>query len=125
YEVWFDYSNVVDHYPAPSKSDGLRSQFDECVYNNAFNHAYVLSKHSRGWRRVLRYLFLLFIGSRYSPGLVLWPLVALGPSREYRRVQIWIGLAGAYMRGWKTGAVTSASTRDHAEPLKTASKGLP
>jgi GT2 family glycosyltransferase len=71
YRILFDFGNVVNHYPTNTAyTPGRSGDLEVKVYNAAFNWAFVLSKHSPGYLKVPRLLYLLLIGSSSTPGMV-------------------------------------------------------
>jgi GT2 family glycosyltransferase len=72
FQVMFDFSNPVHHSPhnnwlyAQDRSGDLTLK----VLNPAYNHAYILAKYSRLPWRIVRFLYLLMVGSSTHPGFI-------------------------------------------------------
>jgi glycosyltransferase involved in cell wall biosynthesis len=104
YRLLFDFTNVVDHYPTTRAfAAGRDGDLAIKMHNPAFNHAFILAKHLRGWRRVAGLAFVLVVGTTAAPG-GLGALVGIWrygkPLREFR-------LLGrtclAHLDGWRAG----------------------
>jgi len=104
FRVLFDFGNCVDHHPTNIAFDGGRNSHLELRnYNPAYNEAYVLSKHTRGFLRPVRLGYLLGIGNVATPGLVGFA-VAVGRFREPRReATIFARCVVAKLQGWIAG----------------------
>ncbi len=104
YRVLFDFANVVAHYPTSTAYNGGRDgDLQVKVYNPAYNHAFILAKHSPPGLRLCRLLYLLLVGSTATPGL-------LGYARAVQRYGGWareLGILGTTWRffwaGWRAG----------------------
>jgi len=73
-QVLFDHSNPIRHNPTNQVYVGTRAgNLEVKVANAAFNYGYVLSKHSRGFQRMVRFMYLLFVGGTNTPGLFMIP----------------------------------------------------
>jgi glycosyltransferase involved in cell wall biosynthesis len=105
YRVLFDFANVVDHFPTnPTYAPGREGDLRVKVYNGAYNHAFVLAKHSPFRLRAARLAYLLAVGSTATPGL-------LGAVQGWRRYGHARREAAILMRTW---AATAAGWRDGA-----------
>ncbi len=102
--VIFDFGNVVRHTPTNTAYAGGREGDSELkIYNAAFNHAFVLAKHSPATLRAIRLLYLLTWGSRATPGLA-GMLANVWTHGNWRREQvIWRNTVGSVWAGWKQG----------------------
>ncbi len=104
YKVVFDYANVADQYPDADVGQRHASDFNVRVCNMAFNHAYILSKHSRGLRRLSRAAMLLCFGSGAAPAVGLWLPVAVWKRGDYASLRSLLRVAAAYIHGWRAAA---------------------
>jgi GT2 family glycosyltransferase len=104
YRVRFDFGIVVEHHPTNTAYiAGREGDLTIKVENSSYNHAFVLSRWSSGWRRPLRWLGLFLVGSVNTPGLV-GALVAVRrfgrPGREWGLLRrSW----RAKRAGWRDG----------------------
>lgn len=70
YKIVFDFANVVEHFPTnPAYAGGRDGDLGMKIYNAAYNHAFLLSKHSPPELRLRRLLYLFLVGSSGVPGL--------------------------------------------------------
>ncbi len=101
----FDFANVVKHYPSgdhfiPGRGGNLTVK----IFNSAYNHALILSKHTPGPLRAARLMYLLLIGTVAVPGLI-----AFGESvRRYGRPRMEAEILATtwrhHLAGWIDGA---------------------
>jgi GT2 family glycosyltransferase len=104
FRVVFDYGISVRHYPVHRTTVPERLSDRYRVCNLAYNHAFVLSKHSPWWLRAPRLLYLTLVGSATRPGLVgfmvaLWRHGDLAKQlRALRDSLRW------HLMGWREGA---------------------
>jgi len=104
FRVLFDFGNRVDHYPTNIAFDGRRdSQLDLRNYNPAYNEAYVLSKHSRGYLRPIRLGYLLALGNISSPGVVGFAVAVARFRKPRREAIIFVRCMFAKVQGWSAG----------------------
>jgi len=104
YRALFDFANVVAHYPTSTAYDGGRDgDLLVKICNAAYNHAFILAKHSPRGLRSCRLLYLLLVGSTATPGL----LGALQAMRRYGGVRRELGILlktwRSFWNGWRTG----------------------
>lgn len=104
YKVLFDFANPVDHYPTNTVfSAGRSGDLKLKSYNSAYNHALILSKHSRPLLRPLRLAYCLLCGSISSPGL----LAAMAAVRRFgnpaRECAILANTTHSRILGWAAG----------------------
>jgi GT2 family glycosyltransferase len=105
YRIVFDPSTVVDHYPTNHVYDGKRdSDVTRKVYNAAFNHAFILSKHSPWRLRFPRLCYLLLMGSLSSPGLLGFFLAVARLGNPRRETVILVNTLRSHWEGWRAGA---------------------
>jgi glycosyltransferase involved in cell wall biosynthesis len=104
YRILFDYSNVVDHHPTNTAYEGGR-QGDLAIkiYHGAYNHAFVLAKHSRGLQLAARMIYLLLAGSVGSPGMAAAALAVARYGRPVRELKILWNTWVHRIRGWRAG----------------------
>jgi GT2 family glycosyltransferase len=105
YQILFDHANVVAHHPTnPAYAPGREGDLTVRVYNAAYNHAFVLARHSSLWLRPVRLAFLLLVGSTGTPGL----LGCLAGIRRYgqpcRELRILLRTLRSSLAGWLAGA---------------------
>ena len=71
FRILFDFANVVEHHPTNSiYAHGRDGDLGVRVFNGAYNHAFVLAKHSPAPLRPCRLLYLLGVGAVNAPGLL-------------------------------------------------------
>jgi glycosyltransferase involved in cell wall biosynthesis len=109
--ILFDFSNRVKHFPGAEQSG--RCSTAESVWNCAYNRAFVLSKHTVPALRIWRLLYLVLLGTRQVPGLLMWPLSACLPENLAAQWTIIRGIFFSHLAGWQDGAV-----RRHALKIK-------
>ena len=105
FRVIFDCGNSIDHHPTNSVFQQDRNgDLGLKVLNVAYNHAFVLAKHSNQPCRAVRLLYLLCAGSATVPGLIGF-FVAVHRSRK---VRLEFGLVRStvrsYLLGWTAGS---------------------
>jgi glycosyltransferase involved in cell wall biosynthesis len=111
YRVLFDFSNVVCHYPTNSIYTGGRGgNLTLKICNAAYNHAFVLAKHSPRRLRPWRLLYLLFVGTTNTPGLLALPFALRaygGPRTEISVLRSsWLH----HLLGWRSGSAKRNKT---------------
>ncbi|MFH5805802.1 glycosyltransferase family 2 protein [Alienimonas sp. DA493] len=121
YRVVFDYSNVVDHHPTNTAYVGGRGgDLTVKVYNGAYNRAFVLSKHTRGWRRGVRRAWTGLVGSTAAPGALAALRCAardLAPRREWRILRhTWRAAAEGWAAGRAAGSFDSPASPRTVRP---------
>jgi GT2 family glycosyltransferase len=104
WEIWFDFSNVIEHHPSskayhPERTGDLTVKF----YNLAYNHAFVLSKFSPWYLRAPRLAYMLLWGTTRAPGVAsfLWALAKFGHLR--RESTIFVNSIRSCLDGWREG----------------------
>lgn len=111
YRAIADFANVVEHYPTNTAYvAGRDGDLALKVYNAAFNHSYVLAKHSAWFLRPWRLMYLLSVGSVGTPGLVAF-FVAVG--RHGHPIREAILLAKVWwhtLAGWRAGTRARTGT---------------
>jgi GT2 family glycosyltransferase len=105
FRVMFDCGNSIDHHPTNSVFQQDRNgDLELKVLNVAYNHAFVLAKHSTQPCRVVRLLYLLFAGSATVPGLIGF-FVAVHRSRKVRlEFDLVRRTICSYLAGWTAGS---------------------
>jgi len=105
FRVLFDFANVIEHYPTNSiftqdRSGDLRVK----VFHPAYNHAFILAKHS-GWHfRALRLLYLLLVGSSTSPGLAGFCVAVWRYGNIARETSLLCQTLNWHLAGWVAGS---------------------
>jgi glycosyltransferase involved in cell wall biosynthesis len=104
FRVMFDCGNSIDHHPTNTVFQQNRNgDLDLKVLNAAYNHAFVLAKHSMQPCRAVRLLYLLCVGSAAEPGLIGF-LVAAYRSRKVRlEFDVLRHTICSYLAGWAAG----------------------
>jgi hypothetical protein len=104
YRVLFDYDNPVEHYPTNTMYDGRRTGDPTMkIYAPAYNHAFLLSKHTRGWLRGVRLAHLMIRGSVAMPGLLTMPVAVKRHGDPIREAVLLGGSLKAKWEGWRDG----------------------
>ena len=104
YEVYFDFSNPVKHYPTGNIFDGRRSgNLELKILNLAYNHALILALYSPLYLYIPRLLYLLLIGSRHTPGLVGFFFSVFRYGDISRELGILARTLAAHVKGWSAG----------------------
>lgn len=112
YVVRFDFANPVKHYPTTDIFDGRRSGDIELkVLNLAYNHALILALHSPLHLYIPRVLYLLLIGSRYTPGLVGFVFAVVRYGDIKCELRIVAGTLAAHIKGWSAGTLARLRSR--------------
>jgi len=115
YRVLFDFSNVVTHHPTNTVYvQGRQGDLTTKVYHAAYNHAYVLAKHSPRLLRAVRLLFLLTVGSTSSPGLAGSAAAVRRFGSPGRELQILRNTWRAHVAGWRAGVRRRGGTEGSA-----------
>jgi GT2 family glycosyltransferase len=105
FRVLFDFANRVEHHPTnPAYNRSRDSHLDLRNYNPAYNEAYVLSKHSRGYQRPIRLSYLLGIGTLSTPGLVAFAVATARFRKPVRETTIFLRCLMAKVQGWQAGS---------------------
>jgi len=105
FRVLFDFANVVAHYPTNTiYADGREGDLSIKVYNAAYNHGFVLAKHSPWFLRPLRFLYLWGLGSISKPGLLAFPFAVKCYGSPLRELNILRQTWRSHLAGWKAGA---------------------
>ena len=106
YRILFDFSNVVRHFPTNTVYAGGRDgDLNTKVYHAAFNHAFVLAKHSPLLLRAIRLLYLLAFGSVAAPGLIGFALALWRYGRPARELSILWTTWYFHVSGWRAGCM--------------------
>ena len=105
YSVLFDFANVIDHYPTSTTfAAGRDGDLTVKIYNSAYNHAFVMSKHLRGWRRAVCWGYLIGVGSVNTPGLAGFFAGVLRHGKPARELTILRQTWQSRFAGWREGA---------------------
>jgi glycosyltransferase involved in cell wall biosynthesis len=105
YRVLFDFGIVVRHYPTKTVyTPGREGDLVKKVYNGAYNHAFVLSKHSPRPLRACQLAYLLAVGSVSAPGLVAFAFAVARFGAVRRELSILTNVWRACLAGWKAGS---------------------
>jgi GT2 family glycosyltransferase len=112
YRVVCDFSNVMDHYPtSPAYAGGRDGDLQVKIYNAAYNHAFVLAKHTTGVLRVCRALYLSMVGSTGAPGLAACAVSIARHGRPLRELRILVGSWQSGLAGWRAGTLAGIRSR--------------
>ena len=107
FEIWFDPDLVVEHrvgYSTGVYAPGREGDWSIRFENSSFNQALVLSKHTKGfWKRLLRWLYLIFVGTSSTPGPLLIPLTIYMHGRVLREIRLSFTCSVSKWRGWRLG----------------------
>ncbi|HEY9903021.1 MAG TPA: glycosyltransferase [Candidatus Sericytochromatia bacterium] len=110
YRVVFDFANVVEHYPTNTAYAGGRDgDLQVKIFNAAYNHAFVLAKHSPWHLRFWRLMYLLLVGSVGAPGLLSGLLATIRYGHPLRELKIFSTSWQHKMAGWQSGLDTRRS----------------
>ena len=108
YRVLVDFANVVDHYPSnPAYAPGRDGDLALKVYHTAYNHSFVLAKHSRWYLRPFRITYLLAVGSVASPGLLAFFFAVRRYAHPIREMAILSKTWRHTLAGWHAGRSAS------------------
>ena len=107
FEIWFDPDLVVEHrvgYSTGVYAPGREGDWTIRFENSSYNQALVLSKHTKGfWKRQLRWLYLIFVGTSSTPGPLLIPLTIYMHGRVLREIRLSFTCSVSKWRGWRLG----------------------
>ena len=104
FRILFDFANVVEHYPTNTAYvAGRDGDLTVKVFNAAHNQAFVLARHSPVGLRSVRLLYLLFVGSVNTPGLLASVLAMRRFGKPLREFGILKNTWRAVMQGWRAG----------------------
>ncbi len=118
YRVLFDFANMVEHHPTnPVYAPGRNGDLSLKVFHPAYNHAFILAKHSPRSLRVWRLLYLLLVGSVASPGGAAFVVAVNRFGSPRREAQILIRTLYHHVAGWRAGLKTrrSSDSRVHGQ----------
>lgn len=105
YKVLFDFQNKVRHYPTSGAySPGRSGDLQIKIYNGAYNHAFVLGKHSPWYLRPIRLAYLLLVGSVGAPGIVALVPAASRFGHPERELKILFKTWKSNVSGWRAGS---------------------
>lgn len=125
YEVWFDFSNVIEHHATSTAYKPDRdANLDIKIYNLAYNEAFVLSKFSPWHLRLPRLAYMLLRGTTRAPGVLAY-IVALARYRKpIRETKIFLTTIPNRLAGWRDGrrprAKLAATREASPKPATTA-----
>ncbi len=104
FRILFDFGNVVGHFPTNATYDGKREgDLSVKIYNGAYNHAFVLSKHSPPRLRIPRLVNMLVVGNTATPGLIAYPFCVRRYGKPLRELGILWKTWQARAQGWLDG----------------------
>lgn len=120
FAVVVDFGNIVQHFPTnPAYAPGRQGDLALKVYHGAYNHSFVLAKHTGGLLRAVRLGYLLLIGSVAAPGLAASVVAVRRYGNPLRELKI-LGMALRYTTlGWQAG------TRARREVLRELGRDAP
>jgi glycosyltransferase involved in cell wall biosynthesis len=105
FRVMFDCGNSIDHHPTNTLFQQDRiGDLELKVLNAAYNHAFVLSKHSLQPTRAVRILYLLCAGSAAVPGLIGFFAAVQRSRKIWLEFDVLRGAIPSYLAGWAAGS---------------------
>lgn len=111
YKVLFDFQNKVQHYPTSTAySPGRSGDLQVKIYNGAYNHAFVLGKHSPWYLRPIRLGYLLGVGSVSAPGIMAVLPAASRYGNLRRELMILPKTWQSHISGWRAGSARRTTT---------------
>jgi GT2 family glycosyltransferase len=109
YKVLFDFENRIQHYPTNTVyMAGRDGDLQVKVYNAAYNHAFVLGKHSPKHLRYSRLLYLLLVGSIRAPGAITFLPAIAKYGHPRRELRIFLNTWQSRVSGWRAGSAKAA-----------------
>ena len=104
FRVLFDFGNVVEHHPTNTVYTGGREgNLETKIYHGAYNHAFVLAKHSPLWLRPARLGYLLGVGSTSHPGLLAFFVCGWRYGHIIREMMVLARSWRYHLNGWIAG----------------------
>jgi GT2 family glycosyltransferase len=104
YRVLFDFANVIEHHPTSQTFvAGREGDLTVKIFNSAYNHAFVMSKHLSGWRRAACLAYMLGVGSVNTPGLAGFFAGVLRHGNPGRELTILRRTLQSRFAGWQAG----------------------
>lgn len=104
YEVWFDFSNVIEHHATSVAYKRERDDnLDIKIYNQAYNEAFVLSKFSPWYLRLPRLMYMLLRGATRAPGLAAYLVAVVRYRAPIRETKIFLTTIPNRLAGWRDG----------------------
>lgn len=103
-KVLFDFSNVVEHHPTnltytPERDENVEVK----VYNAAYNHAFILGKHTPLELLPLRLAYQLGVGQISAPGALAFAAAVLRFGKPVREAEIFIRTIARRLEGTRDG----------------------
>ena len=124
FRVLFDFGNVVEHHPMNTAYVGTRTgDLNIKIFNAAYNHAFVLAKHSRWHLRAVRLAYLLAIGSVGKPGLAAFLVAVKRYGGWQNELSILWRSMRSHLEGWRDGSRQRARVGDEAVPTSATGRG--
>lgn len=121
YEIRFDWGNVVAHYPSNTVFEaGRAGDLSLKIYNVAYNHAFVLARHSPWVLRAARLLYLMLVGSSNVPGVLGFVVASALSRRPVAELRILWRTMRAHARGWRAGSVARRAQRRGGQRVRGA-----
>jgi GT2 family glycosyltransferase len=112
YRVLFDFANVIEHHPTnPAFRAGRDGDLQVKIYNAAFNHAFVLGKHVRGWKRAAGLAAMVGVGGTGGPGFLAFWVALRRYGHPLRECAILARTLRARVAGWRAGSRARATVR--------------
>lgn len=109
FEVLVDFGNVVRHFPTnPAYAPGRHGDLALKVYHAAYNHSFVLAKHSHGALRLARMAYLLLVGSVVAPGFAAFFVAVRRYGHPLREARILTRAWRYTIAGWRAGTAARA-----------------
>jgi GT2 family glycosyltransferase len=104
FKVLFDFSNVVAHHPSnltyTPERDG---DIDVKVYNAAYNHAFILGKHTPPSLLPARLIYQLGVGALSAPGVLAFAFAVMRFGKPLREAEIFLRTVARRLEGTRDG----------------------
>jgi hypothetical protein len=102
--IVFDFANTVDHHPTQGAFAGGRDgDLTVKVFNAAYNHAFIMAKHSPFTTRLPKLFYMLGVGSVATPGAIGFVVAVLRYGHPFRELGILRNTIVARLQGWRDG----------------------
>lgn len=105
YKIVFDFSNPVSHYPTSKAHVQSRcGDLTQKVFHLAYNHAFILAKHSPLLLIIPRLTYLLMVGTCSTPGFFCFFLSIARYGQPRREFKILLHTMSSHISGWIDGS---------------------
>ncbi len=124
YRIVYDSENPIAHYPTNTLFDGTREgDLTRKVFNAAYNHAFILAKHSRPGLRLPRLAYLLGIGSLPYPGIIGFLFAPWRYGKPLREMRVFSATFASHLAGWIAGSRARSTARRGTAATSNQTKG--